>query len=443
MDKNAVRRFEQLSRADVDFAGGKGANLGELTSAGLPVPPGFVVGASAYAAFCDESDLRNRIERRLIGLDFDDTAALERAAVEVRAAVEAEPLPGWLSSQVAEAYERLFAGQVAVAVRSAATVEDTASTSFAGMSETVLNVKGTKMVLDAVRRCWSSLFNARALYYRATRGYEQAEMDIAVVVQRQINARRAGVLFTLDPAAGTSDQMVVEAAFGLGESVVSGGVSTDRYVVLKQGLTMGSRKVGRKELAIEGAGEGGTVTRELPAAEAELPVLDDAQLRLIAKLGIRIEAHYNAPQDVEWAIDEKGAPWILQARPMVTGGDSLAPTAERGRELLHGLGAAPGFAVGSVRVIASLDDANQLAEDEILVAHTTAQVWSPLMSRAAAIVTDSGGMTCHAAVISRELGIPCLVGTAAATQVLRDGDVVAVDAHAGVVSAGDVVTNGV
>ncbi len=437
---DAVRGFESLSRADVAYAGGKGANLGELTAAGFPVPPGFVIGAPAYAAFCEQGGLRDRIEARLAGVDVEDTAALERAATEVRAMVEEEPVPEWLSAAIREAYGRLAADdpQAAVAVRSSATAEDTESASFAGMNETVLNVRGADAVLAAVRRCWSSLFGGRTVYYRAKRGFGQADMDIAVVVQRQVEATRAGVMFTIDPASGAADRLVIEGAFGLGESVVSGSVSPDRYVVGKDRLAIERREVRRKELTIEALAGGGTATRELGEREGEQPVLDDEEVGRIAELGLRIEAHYGAPQDTEWAIDRSGAVWMLQSRPVTAaGGESLAePRAERGAELVRGLGAAPGAASGPARIVVSLDGSGELAVGEVLVAHMTAPDWVPLMRRAAAIVTDSGGMTCHAAIVSRELGIPCVVGTAEATRVLRDGEVVTVDATRGVVTEG-------
>lgn len=225
--EDAVIGFEQLDRSDVRRVGGKGANLGELTAAGLPVPPGFVVSASAYAAFCDGSGLRARIAERLAAVDVEDTDRLDRLATEIRSMIETEPMPDWLEDMICEAYLGLGEGDsyAAVAVRSSATAEDTASASFAGMNETVLNVRGTIFLLDAVRKCWSSLFGARTIYYRARKGFAQAEMDIAVVVQRQIESTRAGVMFTIDPASGAKDRLVIEGAFGLGESVVSGSVS--------------------------------------------------------------------------------------------------------------------------------------------------------------------------------------------------------------------------
>jgi pyruvate, water dikinase len=438
----AVRFFEQLGKSDVPFAGGKGANLGELTGAGVPVPAGFVIGAPAYAAFCDQNGLRERIAAALADLDPDDPEGLEQHAARVREMIAAEPLPESLADAIVAAYVRLTDGDgsMAVAVRSSATAEDTESASFAGMNETFLNVRGRDQLLDAIRRCWASLFGARTVFYRAKRGFPQAEMDIAVVVQRQIHSLRAGVMFTIDPASGDRQRIVIEGAFGLGESVVSGSVSPDRYLVDKGSLAIVAHETKRKELAIEPAPDGGTITRQLRDDEALAPVLTDDEVRELAHLAVRIERHYGAPQDTEWAFDEKRAVWMLQSRPITSAGGVPAGEAAAGGEpLVRGLGAAPGAASGRARVLRSLADAGRLDDGDVLVAHMTAPDWVPLMRRAAAIVTDSGGMTCHAAIVSRELGLPCVVGTGDATSKLRDGELVTVDATQGAVLEGNVL----
>jgi pyruvate,water dikinase len=343
-----VRPFAELSRADVPYAGGKGANLGELAAAGLPVPPGFVVGAPAYAAFCDGGRLRGRIAELLAGVDVDDPQALAHAGAAARELVLAEPVPAEVESAIRAGYDELCPGGEPVAVRSSATAEDTESASFAGMNETFLNVAGTEAVVDAVRRCWASLFGARTVFYRAKRGFGQADMDIAVVVQRQVPSTRAGVMFTVDPATGARDRLVIEGSFGLGESVVAGRVSPDRYVVQKDTLAIVSREVREKAVAIEGAAGGGTVTRELAADEAGRPVLTDDETRELARLGREIELHYGSPQDTEWAFDPEGRAWILQSRPVTAVGyaEAVAPASPEGRVLLRGLGAAPGTAIG-------------------------------------------------------------------------------------------------
>jgi len=442
---HAVRRFIDLRKRDVDFAGGKGANLGELTRAGLPVPPGFVIGAPAYVGFCEARGLRGRIASELEALEVDDTTALAEVSARVREMILAEPLPGWLEDEIRAAYEDLTDGEgdIAVAVRSSATAEDTESASFAGMNETFLGVRGSDALVDAVRRCWASLFGGRTVFYRAKRGFSQAKMDIAVVVQRQIASTRSGVMFTIDPSTARADWIVIEGSFGLGEAVVSGSVSPDRYIVEKQTMAIVTREVRAKDLTIELAEGGGTTTRQLSAQESMRPALSDAEVRQLADLAVRIERHYGAPQDTEWAFDADGNVWMLQSRPVTSAGGAAheaAPEPVKDEAvavaLVRGLGAAPGSASGPVRVIASLADAARLRDGDVLVTHMTSPDWVPLMRRAASIVTDSGGMTCHAAIVSRELGVPCVVGTADATRKLRDGEFVTVDAAHGVVYRG-------
>ena len=455
-----VRPFSDLRADDVAYAGGKGANLGELTAAGLPVPPGFVVGAPAYAAFCEASGVRARLDEVLANVDIEDGRALEQAARAARQALLDAPMPHALREAIVSAYERLERGhELAVAVRSSATAEDTASASFAGMNETFLNVRGADAVIDAVKRCWGSLFGARTIYYRGQRGFSQADMDIAVVVQAQIASTRAGVMFTVDPASGDREQLVIEGSFGLGEAVVSGSVSPDRYVVRKRDMAITTRSVRAKELVIEPAEAGGTRTRELGPRESMRPVLGDEEVVLLAKLGLAIELHYGAPQDTEWCFDADGGAWMLQSRPITTigeraggadgaaagGADGAADgaaagdangAAAGGAVLLRGLGAAPGSASGSVRLLGDPHDTAGFHDGDVLVAHMTTPDWVPLMRKAAAIVTDSGGMTCHAAIVSRELGIPCVAGTGDATKRLRNGEIVTVDATHGTVLEG-------
>ncbi len=431
----SIRFFAQLGREDVAFAGGKGANLGELTRGGFAVPAGFVVGAPAYDLFVTAGGLRDRIAERLAGIDVDDPEALRRAADEVRALVAAEPVPESVSADVRAAYAEL--GAEAVSVRSSATAEDTEAASFAGMNETFLNVHGADAVVDAVRRCWASLFGARTIFYRAKRGFGQADMDIAVVVQRQLEVDRAGVMFTIDPSTGADDHLVIEGAFGLGEAVVSGRVSPDRWVVDKATLAIRAREIHPKTSAIEPREGGGTVVREVGADEALRPTLTDAEAQALARLGVEVERHYGAPQDTEWAIDQDGETWMLQSRPVTAVGAAAELPAEApAAVLVRGLGAAPGAASGPVRVLGALADAGRFNDGDVLVTRMTAPDWVPLMRRAAAIATDSGGMTCHAAIVSRELGIPCVVGTQEATKRLRDGEVVTVDATRGVVVEG-------
>ncbi len=274
-----LRRLDQLGRADVAFAGGKGANLGELRSAGLPVPDGFVIGAPAYAAFCDADGLRGKIRGRLAGLDVEDSGALAAASTAVREIVMTTPMPDDVEREIRQFYAELMAhGASPVAVRSSATAEDTAEASFAGMNETFLHVLNVDALLGAVRRCWASLFGARTIYYRAKRGLPQEAMDIAVVVQCEVQSVRAGVMFTVDPASGARDRLVIEGAFGLGEAVVSGSVTPDRYVVDKATRRIIERNVARKSIAIDPDPAGGTHIRTLSDDEANAVVLDEDEI---------------------------------------------------------------------------------------------------------------------------------------------------------------------
>ncbi|HEX8714248.1 MAG TPA: phosphoenolpyruvate synthase, partial [Solirubrobacteraceae bacterium] len=374
----------------------------------------------------------------------EDTAKLQAAAEATRALFDNTPMPDALAAEIRSSYEQLVGAEreAPVAVRSSATAEDTEAASFAGMNETFLNVRGADAVIDAVRRCWRSLFGARTIYYRRVNGFSQADMDIAVVVQLQVASTRAGVMFTVNPATGERDELVIEGSFGLGEAVVSGSVSPDRYIVDKRTLAIRRREVHRKELVIEYAPDGGTRRRTLSEEEAVRPALSDEEVVSVAALGRQIESHYGSPQDTEWAFDPDGLLWMLQSRPITTlhdepqTSDGARPAAEPQTVLLRGLGGAPGVAGGAARVLGTLDDAERLGDGDVLVTHMTAPDWLPLMRRAAAIVTDSGGMTCHAAIVSRELGIPCVVGTGEATRKLRDGELVTVDATRGVVLEG-------
>lgn len=458
---DAIRDFNQLRGKDVAWAGGKGANLGELTAAGLPVPPGFVIGAPAFARYCDQSGLRERLHLLLDPLDPQDSAALEAAAGRARDLVEETPVPDWIAGEVEE-HHRGMAGQCGdapVAVRSSATSEDTAAASFAGMNESFLNVRGPDDLIAALRQCWSSLFGARTLYYRSSRGFPLVDIDIAVVVQAQIESLRSGVMFTVDPAGGDRDLIVIEGSLGLGEAVVSGQVTPDHFVTSKSRGEIVRRDLQKKELTIEYAQGGGTITRALSGDESAAPALNDTEVLEIASFGQRIEEHYGTPQDVEWAIDGSGKCWILQSRPITTldaptgsnapagAAPATAPTTASTTgtstgtstgPLLTGLAAAPGVVTGVARVVKSIADAQLLEPGEVLVTRMTAPDWAPYMRIAAAIVTDSGGMTCHAAIVSREFGTPCVVGTSEATTKLKTGATITVDGRAGTVYAGSV-----
>jgi len=435
-----VRWFRDITRNDVALVGGKGANLGEMTHAGLPVPPGFAVTVAAFRRFAAATGLEAAVAERLATLDVDDPDKLRAASTALQTLIRRAPVADAIRTAIADAYAELSRttndGDALVAVRSSGTVEDTAQFSFAGMFQSVLNVRGTDAVVRAVKECWASAFTERLLFYRAKQGLA-GQLLIAVAVQRMVRADKSGVVFTVDPATNDPSRIVVEGAWGLGEVVVLGEVTPDHYEVDKATLEIVARRVARKPFMLtRDARTGENVQVQLPEAQALAPALSDAEVRAIAELAKRDEAHYGAPQDAEWAY-EGATLSLVQTRPITT----LVEKAKRptgDAVLLHGLGAGPGVASGAVRVLMSPDDAARLVAGEILVAPMTTPDWVPSMRRAAAIVTDAGGMTSHAAIVSRELGIPCVVGTQTATHTLRDGMIVTVDGQLGTVAAGAV-----
>ena len=434
-----IRWFEHITKADVALVGGKGANLGELTSAGFPVPPGFVVTVDAYRRFAKATGVGSRIGDQLATLDVDDSEQLRRTSETIQSLIRQAPMPDDIRAEITAAYAALAPNDDArneiVAVRSSGTVEDTAQFSFAGMFQSTLNVRGVESVIHAVQDCWASGFTARLLFYQAKQGLA-GELLIAAVVQKMVASERAGVVFTVNPASNDANRLVIEGAWGLGEVVVLGSVTPDHIEVDKRTLAILSRTVARKEFMLtrdEVSGE--TVRAELPPERADAPVLSDDEIREIAALARRDEEHYGVPQDAEWAI-ERGKLYLVQTRPITTITERTKASPEPGRTLLHGLGVGPGVVSGRVRVLASPDESAALQSGEILVAAMTSPDWVPLMRRAAAVVTDAGGMTSHAAIVSRELGIPCVVGTRLATKVLHTGMTVTVNARAGTIVEG-------
>lgn len=437
-----VSRFEEVRLGDAASVGGKGANLGEMTSAGLPIPPGFVITAAAYIEAVEHAGVRARLldDFRVAAAAADDPDALGRAAARLRETVRGIPIPEDVRDAILTEYHRLGEG-AAVAVRSSATSEDAAGTSFAGMHDTYNNVVGDEAVLQRVRECWGSLYGDRVISYRASQGMDE-EPVLAVVVQTQVASDRSGVMFTVDPSTGARDRLVIEAALGLGEVVVSGAVEPDTYIVAKDGPRLVSVRVGRQSHALV-PGHGGTVEREdLDPQRADARVLSDEEVLAVASLGLQVEEHYGEPQDTEWAYSA-GRLWMLQSRPVTTLGggplpaeDAAAGGPPAGTVLLRGLAAAPGRVSGRVRILQSPSEGSRLQTGEILVAPMTNPDWVPTMRRAAAVVTDGGGMTCHAAIVARELGVPAIVGARTATTALRDDELVTVDGAKGEVIEG-------
>ncbi len=432
----ALAWFEELGVADVAIAGGKGANLGELTGAGLPVPPGFVVTSEAYLDAVERSGARAELARLLAEVDTTDPDGLTGAAERAQQLVRETPLPPELARAVLDAYHKLGAGTV-VAVRSSGTAEDTAGTSFAGMNATFTNVAGDDELLARIVDCWASAYGRRVIAYRAAEGVAE-EPSLAVIVQVMVPSERSGVLFTADPATDATDVVVIEAAFGQGEVVVSGMVEPDTYLVGKDGPTIQSIRVGHQGFKIVRGADGRDERVELTDEEGAQRVLANEEVLELARLGMAVERHYGAPQDCEWAM-AGGQTFLVQSRPVTTLHRRSEPAPGGQQVLVSGLAASTGRASGAVRVLTSPDEGGKLLDGEVLVAPMTSPDWVPAMRRAAALVTDGGGMTCHAAIVSRELGVPCVVGTRDATSVLHDGQVVTVDGARGQVLEGAAV----
>jgi pyruvate,water dikinase len=440
-DSGLIRPFTSLRRTDVPTVGGKGANLGEMTAAGLPVPPGFVLTIDAYQRFYESYALGERVAAELMQLDADDPAALEASAKRLRQLITDGTMPDDLRHEIETAYEQLAPDEgpnPRVAVRSSATAEDTAQFSFAGMFESFLNVSGKAQLIDAVKRCWASTFGARVLFYRVKQNLP-AEMPVAVIVQRMVSSEKSGVMFTVDPATQDASRMVIEAVWGLGEAIVQGAVTPDRHVLDKRTLNVLTSSIATKEFLLTwDAASRSTARIDLEKdPRASAAVLTQRELAQLGGLARRAEQHYGVPQDLEFAI-EGDAIYLTQTRPITTlrdAGGARTPEAI-GRVLARGLGASPGRASGVVRVLASPEDDAAMKTGEVLVTRMTSPDWVPIMRRAAAIVTDAGGMTSHAAIVARELGLPCIVGAHDATRVLSTGAAVTVDGSSGTVSEG-------
>jgi len=441
-----VVNFDRLGMRDIEQVGGKNASLGEmigqLSKAGIRVPGGFATTADAFREFLDRSALAARIEARLKGLDADDVQALGRCGAEIRGWIEATPLPKQLQSEVAQAYEELTGGdeRVSVAVRSSATAEDLPDASFAGQQETFLNIRGLDNVMAALRSVFASLYNDRAISYRCHRGFGHSSVALSAGVQRMARSDlgASGVMFTLDTESGFRDVVFITASWGLGELVVQGAVNPDEFYVHKPMLRGGKFPVIRRGLGsklqkmvfAEQAQAGLSVkTVDVPEAERNRFCLSDEDAIELARSALKIEEHYQRPMDIEWAKDgADGRIYILQARPETVKSRKSAEGQERfvlkqksevlasGRAIGHKIGA------GIVRVVKDASEMGRIKPGDIIVTDMTDPNWEPVMKRAAAIVTNRGGRTCHAAIIARELGIPAVVGCGDATARLKDGE---------------------
>jgi len=438
----AVVWLEEVGKDDVSVVGGKGASLGEMINVGAPVPGGFAVTAQAYRDFIDRSGIADDIFEAL-KVDVDDSAALNAAAEKAKRLVLEAKVPIDIEKDIRNRYREMCereGKEILVAVRSSATAEDLPDASFAGQQETFLNMLGEDQVFEAVRRCWASLYGARAIFYRVEQGFEHEKVNISVTVQKMVNSEKSGVMFSSHPSTG-EPEVIIEAAWGLGESVVSGSVSPDNYLVDRSQKKIKNKFIASKEIMVvrdEKTGE--TVTKKVPAEMKEKVVLSDQEILKLADQAEVLEKHYGIPQDIEWAF-EKGKMYILQSRPVTTinkAGPGAAESKEGGKVLLTGLGASPGVATGVVKIVTGPEDLAKITEGDIMVTVMTTPDMVPAMKRAGAIVTDEGGMTCHAAIVSRELGCPAVVGTKQGTKTLSEGMLITVDGGKGKVYQGEV-----
>jgi pyruvate,water dikinase len=438
--------LDKLSMKDVEIVGGKNASLGEmisgLASADVQVPGGFATTASAFREFLDQNDLSKRINSCLQQLDTDDVNALAKAGAEIRSWVLETPLPPALLTAITAAYKRMQVGdndQTAVAVRSSATAEDLPEASFAGQQETFLNICGIDNVITAIKHVFASLYNDRAISYRVHQGFKHERVALSAGIQRMVRSDigTSGVMFTLDTESGFRDAVFITGAYGLGETVVQGAVNPDEFYVYKPALTVKRPAILRRNLGSKAikmiytdkTGHDETIqTVNVEPQDSNRFCLTNDQVEILARQAVTIEKHYGRPMDIEWALDgEDGKLYIVQARPETVESHNNTNISERyklrqsGKVLAEGRAIGQRIGTGNIRLIHDVSEMDRVQPGDILVTSMTDPDWEPIMKRAAAIITDRGGRTCHAAIIAREMGIPAIVGCGNATEVLKDG----------------------
>jgi pyruvate,water dikinase len=456
--KDLVIWFGDLRKNDIPLVGGKNANLGEMISAGLPVPPGFAVTAYAYEKFIKTTHIAKKIYEIInkTVTDKNDPKQYAEASKKIRGLIEKTSMPEEIATSIKSAYkklnEKLNLKDVFVAVRSSATAEDLPDASFAGQQETYLNVKGAAELIEKVVKCWSSLFTPRAIFYRNEKGFAHDKVFISVGVQKMVNSRAAGVMFTLNPVTGNTDEIVIEGNYGLGETVVSGAVNPDDFVVEKNTLKIKETRIAKKTVQyIRDPNTGETIHLDVPKDKQKQPCVNEEEILKLAELAKQIEQHYGKAQDIEWAIDKDLSfpkdVFIVQSRPetvwsaktmeKVTQVEEKKPEKEL-KVVVKGLAAGKrGYGVGVAKVVLTPDEAAKtMKKGNVLVTDMTNPDFVPFMKIASAIVTDKGGITSHAAIVSRELSIPCVVGTENATEVMKTGQEYTVDSRNGVIYEG-------
>lgn len=440
--------FNQLGIEDVNLVGGKGGNLGEMYNLGIPIPNGFVVTSKAYYNFIEENNLKKIIQDILKTTDVDQPDQLDDASKRIRSIIRKAPLNQELSIEIMKAYKKLsgFGGlkNVPVAVRTSATAEDSADASFAGQGDTFLNVIGESNVLQRVRECWSSLFTSRSIFYQVKKHYDHFKIGVAVPVQKLVNSEISGIMFTANPVTGAKNEIIVETIWGLGEYIVQGKITPDQFVVDKnEWKIISENHVHQSIQLIRGKDE--TKEAPVPKSKRNKKKIDKAMALKIAKIGQKLNNHYGRPQDIEFAID-RGQLYIVQTRPITTLATTTKKIEDQAAAIeqnpdLTGEPASPGTASGIVIIIKDPKEITRAQKGHILVTSMTTPDFVPAMKKVNGIITDKGGQTSHAAIVSRELGVPCVVGTKTATKDFKEGDIVTLDGTTGKIWKGDFSKN--
>jgi pyruvate, water dikinase len=452
---DAVKWFNELNKDSGNIAGGKGANLAEIYNLGISVPPGFVVTAQAYDYFIEKAGIKDQIKKLLDSINYEDTAKLNEITKQIRDLIVSIKFPEEMEKEIIESYEHLDVREVSpelktgtaldilktgaeplfVAVRSSATTEDLADASFAGQQDTYLNIKGNQNLIKSIKNCFASLFTARATYYRNKKGFKHEQSSLAVIVQKMVDSDKSGVVFSKDPTS-SKENVIIEAVFGLGEGIVSGKITPDKYVVSRK-LELIDEQIANKKLAITRDAGGGKVEIKLREEKAKSRVLKNHEIRSLAETSLKLEKHYQKPQDMEFAIENEEL-FVVQTRPITTSEQTKGQLEIKGEPILTGLGASPGIASGKIKIIRNLDELHKIQKGDILVTGMTNPDMVVSMEKSAAIVTDEGGLTAHAAIVSREMGIPAVVGTNEATTKLKEGEIITVDGYTGKIYKGKV-----
>lgn len=432
--------FKDIDKDSLPAVGGKGANLGEMTQAGFPVPNGFAVTVASYDLFLTENEITKKISDVIKTVDVNNPDQLQKVSDKIHSIVKTSDIPFEVKKEAVKAYKRLSGRfkRTLVAVRSSATAEDLPGMSFAGQQATYLNIKGETNLLMAIRDCWASLFTPRAIFYREQNKIDHDKVKISVIVQKMVQSDVSGVMFTVNPVTNDKDSIIIESVWGLGEMIVQGSVVPDHYVVQKDTFSILSKEISDQSVQLIKKGLD-TKEVDVPSSIRDRQKLSDEDIVKLAKIGYNLQKHYYFPQDIEWAREGKEL-YIVQTRPVTTikdkkaGPSSEYKTAET--PILTGAGASPGIGSGKVKILKSPKEISKVKEGDVLVAPMTSPDYVPAMKKAAAIVTDEGGQTSHAAIVSRELGIPCVVGSKIATKTLKENDMVTVDGQKGFVYMG-------